>query len=111
MAASAVAALLTISHRLQKSLHTGMESYIVPLDFSAAFDRVSRSGLLFKLKSIGVGGSMLSIGIEFISDHKQRVVVDGAESDWIPKISGMPQGSVLGPLIFILYTMEMFALV
>ena len=48
-------ALLTISHHLQKSLNAGMESNIVQLDFSAAFDRVSHSGLLFKLKSIGVG--------------------------------------------------------
>ena len=54
-------ALLTISHHLQKSLDTGMESYIVQLDFSAAFERVSYSGLLLKLKSIGVGGSVLSI--------------------------------------------------
>ena len=53
-------ALLTISH-LHKSLHAGMESYIVQLDFSAAVDRVSHRGLLFKLKSIGVGGSVLSI--------------------------------------------------
>ena len=47
-------ALLTISHHLQKSLNTLMESYIVQLDFSAAFDRVSHIALLFKLKSIGV---------------------------------------------------------
>ena len=56
-------ALLTISHHLQKSLDAGMESYIVRLKFSAAFDRASHCGLLFKLKSIGVGGSVLSICI------------------------------------------------
>ena len=54
-------ALLTISHHLQESLDTGMNSYIVQLDFSVAFDRVSHSGLLFKLKSISFGGSVLSI--------------------------------------------------
>ena len=54
-------ALLTISHHLQKSLDVGMDSYIVQIDFSAAFDRVSHSGLLFKLKYIGVDGSVLSI--------------------------------------------------
>ena len=48
-------ALLTISHDLQKSLDTGMESYIVQLDISAAFDGVSHCGLLFKLKSVDVG--------------------------------------------------------
>ena len=72
-------ALLTISHHLQKSLETGMESYIVHLDFSAAFDRVSHSGHLFKLKSIGAGGSVLSICREFLSNR-----------------------NVLGPLLFIL---------
>ena len=101
-------ALLTISHRRQKSLDEGMESCIVQLDFSAAFDRVSHSGLLFKLKCIGVGGSVLSVCTEFLSESRQRVVFDGAASEWIPIISGMPQGSVLGPLLFILYTSEMF---
>ena len=71
-------ALLTISHYLQKSLDAGMESYIEQLDFSDAFDRVSHSGLLFKFKSIGVGGSVLSISREFLSNHRQQVVVDGA---------------------------------
>ena len=50
---------------------------------SASFDKVSHSGLLFKLKSIGEGGNMLSICTEFLSDRRQRVVVDGAASEWI----------------------------
>ena len=58
-----------------------MESYIVQLDFSAAFDRVSHIGLVFKLKSIGVDGSVLSIGTELLSNCRQRVVVDGANSE------------------------------
>ena len=52
------------------NLDTGMKSYIVQLEFSAAFDRVSHSGLLIKLKSIGVGGSVLSISREFISNRR-----------------------------------------
>ena len=48
-------------HHLQRSLDAGMESYIVQLDYSVAFDRAGHSGLLFKYKSIGVGGSVLSI--------------------------------------------------
>ena len=88
-----------------------MESYIVQLNFSAAFDRARHSGLLFKLKYIGVGVSVLSICTEFLSDRRQRVVVDGATSEWITIILGVPQGSVLGHLLFILYTSEMFELV
>ena len=103
--------LLTISHHLQKFLDAGMESYIVQLDFSAAFDRVSNSGLLFKLKYIGVCGRVLSICREFLSIRRQRVVVDGTTSEWIPIVSGVPQESVLDPLLFILYTSEVFELV
>ena len=102
-------ALLTIPCHLQKSLDAWMESYIVQLDFSAAFDRVSHSGALFKF--IGVDGSVLSICTEFLSDRRQRVVVDGAASKWIPLISGVTQVSVLGPLLFILYTSKMVELV
>ena len=104
-------ALLTISHHLQKSLDAGMESYIVQLDFSAAFDRMSHSGLLLKSKSIGAGASVLSMCTEFLCDHKKRVVEDGAASEWIPIVSGMPQGSLLDPLLFIIYSSEMFQLV
>ena len=87
-----------------------MESYIVQPDFSAAFDRVSRSGLLFKLKSVGEGGSVLSICREFFSNRRQRVVVDGATSEWIPIVSGMSQESALGALLFIIHTSEMVEL-
>ena len=71
---------------------------------------MSHSGLLFKFKSIGVGGFVLSICREFLSNPRQRVVFDGAASEWIPIISVMPQGSVIG-LLFILYTSKMFELV
>ena len=88
-----------------------MEPYIVQLDFSAAFDRVSHSGLLFKLKFIGVSGRVLSICTGFLSDCRQRVVVGGATSEWILIISGVPLGSVMVPLLFIPYSSEMFELV
>ena len=96
-------ALLTISHHLQKSLDAGVESYIIHLDFSTVFDRVSHSGLLFKLISIGLGGSVLPICRELLSDCRQRVVIDGAASEWIPLVSGVPQGSVLGHLVYHIY--------
>ena len=63
-------------HHLQKSLHAGTESYIVQLDFIATFDRVSHIGLVFKLKYICEGGSVLCICRELLSDRGQRVMVD-----------------------------------
>ena len=72
---------------------------------------MSHSGLLFKLKSIGVGGSVLSICRDFLSNCRQRVVLDVATSELIPIISVVPQGSVFGPHLCILYTSEMFELV
>ena len=49
--------------------------------------------------------------VEFLSNRRHRVLVDGATSELIPIVSGMPQGSVLGPLLFVFYTSEMFELV
>ena len=62
------------------------------------------------VSSIGVGGSVLSISREFLYNHMKRGMVDGATGEWIPIVSSMPQGSVLGPLLFILCTSEMFEL-
>ena len=78
-----IGTLLTISHHLYKSLDAVTESCIDQLDFSAAFDRASHSGLLFKLKSNGEGGSVLFICREFLSNRRQRVVVDAATSDQV----------------------------
>ena len=72
---------------------------------------MSHGGLLFKLKSIGEGGSVLCICRGFLSNRRQRVVVDGATSELIAIVSGVLQGSLLGSLLFILYASEMFELV
>ena len=62
------------------------------------------------MKSIDVGGTALSICRELLSNRRPRVLVDGATSEWIPILSGVPQGRALGPLLFILYTREIFEL-
>ena len=101
-------ALFTVSHHLQVVLDRGMEGRFVQVDFSAAFDRVNHCGMLYKLISIGVGGQFLFIVSEFLSDRRQRVSLDGKVSASVNGISGLPQGSVLGTLLFILYTSELF---
>ena len=101
-------ALLTITNFVQKALDYGSEVRMVGLDFNAAFDCVNHKGLIFKLRQLGVGGPFLSILTEFLSNRLQRVVVDGQFNDYRNVISSVPQGSVLGPLLFILYTHDMW---
>ena len=81
---------------------------MVSLDFSAAFDRVNHKALVFKLRQIGVGGPFLSILTEFLSNRLQKVVVDGQFNEYRNVILGVPQGSALGTLLFILYTHDMW---
>ena len=96
-----------------------LQSYIVWaalmyfLPYLITFRSVQIQGwsLSFSSKTLiqpSIVGSVLSIYREFLSDSWQRVVVDDTTNQWIPIVSGMPQGSVFGPLLFILYTSKMF---
>ena len=80
------------------------------IDFSAAFDRVNNLGILYKLCSVGIGGSLLSILTQFLSNRSQQVIVDGFRRKLVNVVSGVPHGSVLGPLLFLLYTSELFSI-
>ena len=101
-------ALLCVSHRLQSALESGQEARIVQIDFSAAFDRVNHQGILHRPSSVGIGGSVLSVLTQFLSNRSQFVLVDAFRSKLVNVVSGVPQGSVLGPLLFLLYTSEFF---
>ena len=80
------------------------------IDFSAAFGRVNDQGILYKLSSVGVGGSVLSVLTQFLYNRSQYVLVDGCRSKLVNVVSGVPQGSVLGSFLFLLYTSELFSI-
>ena len=95
-------ALLRMSHTLQSALESGQEARIVQIDFSAAFDRLNHLGILYKLCSVGIGGSVLSILTQFLSYRSQHVRVDGCWNKLGNVVSGVPQGSVFCPLLLLL---------
>ena len=103
-------ALLCESRTMQRALESEQEAQIVQIDFSAAFDRVNHLAILYKLCSVGIGGSVLSILTQFLSNQSQQVMVDGCRSKLVNVVSGVAQVSVLGTLLFLLYTLELFSI-
>ena len=93
-------ALLCMSHILQSALESRQEAKIVQIDFSAAFDRVNHQGILYRLYSVGIGGSVLSILTQFLSNPSQHVMVDCCRSNLVEIVSGVPQGCVFGRYCF-----------
>lgn len=85
------------------ALDKGFSVDTIYLDFQKAFDSVPYNRLLVKLEAYGVTGNILKWIKNFLSDRQQRVMINGIASEWTEVTSGVPQGSVLGPLLFILY--------
>ena len=99
---------MSITHETYKEFDDGKELRDVFLDISKAFDKVWSEGLIFKLKKLGIVGEMIVILSSFLTDRKQRVTMDGVCSDWADIESGVPQGSILGPILFLVYINDLF---
>ncbi|XP_053378589.1 uncharacterized protein LOC128548180 [Mercenaria mercenaria] len=100
---STVNQLVLIYETLCKALDDGLEVRVVFFDISKAFDKVWHKGLLSKLEYAGITGPLLSWFQSYLSDRRQRVILPGTQSSWAHIKAGVPQGSILGPLLFLIF--------
>ena len=90
-----------------KALNDGSEVDVIYLDYSKAFDKVDHNILLTKMRQYGITGPLYDWIESFLRNRKQTVVVDGEKSDFSEVESGVPQGTVLGPVFFIIYAIDL----
>ena len=102
---SCIHQLIAITHNIFIAFDANPSEEVrgVFLDLSKAYDRVWHDGLLYKLKSNGIDGNLFKLIKSFLNNRCQRVVLNGQSSVWKSVTAGVPQGSVLGPLFFLIY--------
>ena len=106
---STINQLLSIVHTIFTAFDCNppLDGRSVYLDISKAFDRVWNEGLLYQLRRCGVSGNLLSLIKDFLANRKQCTFLNGKTSEWGSITAGVPQGSILGPLFFLVYLNEL----
>ena len=100
---STINQLIHLTHLVYKGLDDEKKIALVFIDITKAIDKIWHKGLVYKLYKIGIRGKFLKLIRSYLSGRNQRVVLNGSMSEFLEILSGVPQGSILGPLLFLIY--------